>query len=162
MYHLVDAVLQYTTDRVVAAGAWLEQASCCGLHAAWPRLRSSAHLLPEAGSPPLLPRFRPNLQAIQGCSSLDEMHACRAKYLRAVTRYCLLRCAARAAAPPTLRACAALLVRLMHLGVFATRARGQGRIGGYEALHGRPRKGCVHLCPSPRWPPPPPPPLSQP
>jgi hypothetical protein len=54
MVHLVDSVLQYITDRVVAAGSWLEA-------------------------------------AMQDCSTLDAMHACCAKYLRAVTRYCLLR-----------------------------------------------------------------------
>ncbi|PRW51046.1 gamma-tubulin complex component 5-like [Chlorella sorokiniana] len=53
MVHLVDSVLQYINDRVLAAGAWLEQ-------------------------------------AMEECTSLDEMHRCRAKYLRAVTRYCLL------------------------------------------------------------------------
>ncbi|KAL4444278.1 hypothetical protein ABPG75_012015 [Micractinium tetrahymenae] len=53
MVHLVDSVLQYMTDRVAAAGAWLEQ-------------------------------------AVAACGSLDDMHRCRAKYLRAVTRYCLL------------------------------------------------------------------------
>lgn len=37
------------------------------------------------------------LQAIKGCTSLDDMHQCRAKYLRAVTRYCLLRCVWRSA-----------------------------------------------------------------
>lgn len=30
-------------------------------------------------------------QAVQGCTSLDQMHARRSKYQRAVTRYCLLR-----------------------------------------------------------------------
>lgn len=38
---------------------------------------------------------RRTLQAVEGCASLDEMHRCRAKYLRAVARYCLLGCAAR-------------------------------------------------------------------
>ncbi|KAL4854307.1 Gamma-tubulin complex component 6 [Chlorella vulgaris] len=53
MVHLVDSVSQYVSDRVAAAGAWLEQ-------------------------------------AVQGCTSLDQMHARRSKYQRAVTRYCLL------------------------------------------------------------------------
>eukprot|EP00887_Chlorella_sp_A99_P001169 scaffold14.g1169.t1 len=53
MLHLTNSVLQYITDRVLAAGTWLEQ-------------------------------------AVADCRSLDEMHACRAKYQRAVARYCLL------------------------------------------------------------------------
>ena len=42
---------------------------------------------------PLLPPYL-CYQAMEECTSLDEMHRCRAKYLRAVTRYCLLRCSA--------------------------------------------------------------------
>lgn len=47
---------------------------CCFL---WQGKRSLLHCCP--------------VQAVSVSASLEEMHRCRAKYLRAVTRYCLLR-----------------------------------------------------------------------
>ncbi len=39
MLHLVDSVLQYINDRVVAAGAWLEQVRGAAWHACAPTRR---------------------------------------------------------------------------------------------------------------------------
>lgn len=103
MMHLVDSVSQYINDRVAAAGAWLEQVrggprgrACarsgahCALRTGWYGMLSvsCAHLLRQLLT--VSPHAVPTLQATEGCATLDDMHRCRAKYLRAVARYCLL------------------------------------------------------------------------
>jgi hypothetical protein len=97
MVHLVGAVLQHITDRVVAAGAWFEAVSGGSLppgealKTQFGAERPHHTRTTPPHTQPRHPRTHPHTpQAVSEASSLDEMHAARAAYMAAVERYCLL------------------------------------------------------------------------